>query len=308
MLAAGAGAMLAAQAVPGQAHRRGHRHRPATETVQSPPLPPPAPAQLHGIQYLYGSAEAAALTRGVWRSLVGYVAEAKRRHPGHGVVLTAEAGLDKPEFVACGDKPPAAVFDVDETVVLNVGAEYDDLAARRPTFDDDAWAQWELTGARYAEATPGAKDALDALRAMGVTVIFNTNRSAVNAASHEALLNGLGLGPARHGDTLYLSGDDQTGSFKDARRQAIATRYCVLAMAGDQLGDFSDRFNTDPNGIAARRDAASLPGIAALWGNGWFAMPNPVYGTAIQGSADEIFPKDKQWRAPGPAARATESK
>jgi hypothetical protein len=29
-------------------------------------------------------------------------------------------------------------------------------------------------------------------------------------------------------------------------------------------------------------------------------MPNPVYGSALQGGPDDIFPKDKQWRDPGP--------
>jgi predicted secreted acid phosphatase len=73
-------------------------------------------------------------------------------------------------------------------------------------------------------------------------------------------------------------------------------------MAGDQLVDFSDLFDLATLNIPERRAAIALPGIESLWGNGWFVMPNPVYGSALQGGADDIFPKDKKWRDPGPGA------
>jgi len=265
-----------------------------------PPEPPPAPPQLHGIQYLYGSAEAAALTRQTWRILADFVDEQVASGTHKGVVLTPDSTLSNPHFVPCGDKPPAIVLDVDETSILNLGAEYDDLVANRKTFDEDAWDRWEKGGAAYVAPTPGAKEALDRLRDHGVTVIFNSNRAAVNAAGAEAALNAAGLGPARHGETLFLNGDDTHGSMKDGRRQTVAARYCVLAMAGDQLVDFSDLFTTEPNGIAARRATVAYSGIADLWGAGWFVMPNPVYGSGLQGGPNDIFPKDKQWRDPGP--------
>jgi 5'-nucleotidase (lipoprotein e(P4) family) len=265
-----------------------------------PPEPPAAPPQLHGIQYLYGSAEAAALSRQTWRMLADFVDEQVASGTRKSVVLAPDSTLTNLHFLPCGDKPPAIVLDVDETSILNLGAEYDDLLANRKTFDDDAWDRWEKGGAAYVAPTPGAKEALDRLRDHGVTVIFNSNRAAVNAAGAEAALDAAGLGPARHGETLFLSGDDANGSFKDGRRQIIAGRYCVLAMAGDQLVDFSDLFTTEPNGVAARRATVAYSGIADLWGNGWFVMPNPVYGSAIQGGPDDIFPKDKQWRDPGP--------
>ena len=273
---------------------------PSAPKAYFPPDPPPAPPQLHGIQYLYGSAEAAALTRQTWRILADFVDEQVASGTHRSVVLTPESTLTNPHFTSCGDKPPAIVLDVDETSILNLGAEYDDLLANRRVFDEDAWNRWERDGAAYVAPTPGAKEALDRLRDHGVTVIFNSNRAAVNAAGAEAALNAAGLGPAKHGETLFLSGDDANGSLKDGRRQTIAARYCVLAMAGDQLVDFSDLFTTEPNGVAARRATVAYSGIADLWGAGWFVMPNPVYGSGVQGGPDDIFPKDKQWRDPGP--------
>jgi 5'-nucleotidase (lipoprotein e(P4) family) len=261
---------------------------------------PATPPQLQGMQYLYGSAEAAALTRQVWRMLADFVDGEVARGRPQSVVLTPDSTLTNPRFVDCGDKPPAIVLDVDETALLNLGAEHDDLVAGRKSFDNAVWDRWEKTGAEFVAPTPGAKDALDRMRSHGVTVVFSTNRAVANIAGAEAALNAAGLGPARHGETLFLMGDDATGSRKDARRQAISARYCVLAMGGDQLGDFSDLFNSEPKGVAARRATAALPGIAGMWGNGWFVLPNPVYGSALKGGPDDIFAKDKQWRDPGP--------
>lgn len=274
---------------------------PARAQDYVPPAPPP---MLAGIQYLYGSAEAAALTREVWHDLVAYVGEAMKAKGGarKSVVLAPGARLKAPRFVPCDDKPPAAVFDVDETVLLNLGFEYDTLEADRYWFDDDAWKRWEQTGFRDVTPTPGAREALDRLRAMGVTVIFNTNRNAFDARETEAALDGAGLGPAVHGKTLFLAGDDANGALKDGRRQMIAAHYCVLSLAGDQLVDIADRFDLDPLSVGERRAFAALPAIAALWGAGWFVMPNPAYGSGLQGGADDIFPKDKQWRDPVSAA------
>ena len=300
-------AMAASSAVPARKATPAVKTRSTAPAAKPyfPPEPPPAAAQLHGIQYLYGSAEAAALTRQGWRMLADFVDEQVASGTHRGVVLTPDSTLTNPQFLPCGDRPPAVVLDVDETSILNLGAEYDDLVANRRTFDDASWDRWEKTGAAYVAPTPGAKEALDRLRDHGVTIIFNSNRSAANADGAEAALNAAGLGPARHGETLFLAGDDATGHHKDGRRATIAARSCVLAMAGDQRVDFSDLFTSEPNGIAARRATVAYAGIAEMWGNGWFVMPNPVYGSGLQGGPDDIFPKDKQWRDPGPPVPAS---
>lgn len=278
---------------------------PALAQTYVPPEPPPAPPMLAGIQYLYGSAEAAAVTRETWRALVSYVADAMKAKARKSVVLAPGATLEAPRFIPCGDKPPAAVFDVDETVLLNLGFEYDTLHNDRTTFDDDVWKHWEQTGYRDVAPTPGAKEALDALRAMGVTVIFNTNRNAFDATQTEQALDGAGLGPAVHGQTLYLAGDDRNGGLKDGRRQMIAAKYCVLAMAGDQLVDLSDQFDREAMSVGQRRSFAALPAIEALWGDGWFVFPNSAYGSGLQGGADDIFPKAVQWHDRGAVAQET---
>ena len=184
------------------------------------------------------------------------------------------------------------MFDIDETLLLNLGFEYDDALHPGRGYAPARWPQWEQAGVDRVEAVPGAIVAVNALRAMGVTVVFNTNRSAATAPFTEAALAHAGLGVAKHGETLWLSGDLGSGSGKDTRRQAIAARYCVMAMVGDQLGDFSDRFTGTPQ---ARREAVSSPAIAGMWGRFWFVLPNPVYGAALKGGIDDVFPADKRW-------------
>jgi len=261
--------------------------------------PAPAPITVDGVpagmQYLYGSGEAAAISAQAWRGLVGHVSGQLRARPRNGVVLAEGATLAAPRFAPCGGKPPAAVFDVDETVALNLGFERD-AAGGRP-YEAARWRAYEITGGTTARAVPGAVDAVRQLRAMGVTVVFNSNRSAANTPATAAMLDRLGLGPVRVGETLYLS-DAATGSAKDTRRTAIAARHCVLALGGDQLGDFSDLFNAGQT-PAERRAATQAPAIARLWGAGWFVLPNPVYGTALKGRLDEVFPADSAW-APEP--------
>ena len=132
-------------------------------------------------------------------------------------------------------------------------------------------------------------------RAAGIAVIANTNRSAANAKGSEDTLRAAGLGEFKHGETLFLMGDDTTGSSKDARRAAIASKYCVIVLAGDQLGDFSQQFNEKALPAASRMALATSAAASALWDKGWFLFPNPVYGPWEKLGWDETFPSDSKW-------------
>lgn len=243
-------------------------------------------------QFLYGSGEAGALQLTAFHALIAYAKDKAAHRPADSVVLAAGSPLREATFVPCGDKPLAVVFDVDETVLLNLGFEAR-AAAGRP-YSQAEWAAWERTGIRQVAATPGAAHAMDDLRKAGVTPVLNTNRAAVNADATVAALKGAGLGDFTHGQTLFLQGDDADGPRKDGRRATIAARYCVIAMAGDQLGDFSDLFNA-PMPVPQRRQLAIHSSAAGLWGKGWFVLPNPVYGTALKGGLDDAFPAYHRW-------------
>ncbi len=263
----------------------------ATQTGDKPtPTSPPT-----GQQWLYGSAEGSLASAQVYKSMAQYVrAKAFNRAIKTQMVLAEGSTPDAPRFESCGSKPLAAVFDADETLIWNVGAmRY--MAEQGKDFDPAIWNEWEKSGASKALAMPGAVEALKTMRDAGVTIIANTNRSAANAKGTEDTLRMAGLGEFKHQETLYLMGDDATGSSKDARRAAIAAKYCVIALAGDQLGDFAQAFNAKGLSVADRRKLATNPAIADVWGNGWFLFSNPVYGPSIRGGYNEVFTPETKW-------------
>jgi 5'-nucleotidase (lipoprotein e(P4) family) len=273
--------------------------------VRGPGVPPPgglmATAVPPGMQYLYGSAEAAAQQRQTYLELANFlIARSSDRavgHPVKSVVLAPGATLDHPVFEPCGDKPLAVVLDADETAILNYGFEADQVL-RGGAYDQQRWNRWEQTGAGKVRPVPGALDALQVARDSGIKVVINSNRLAANADATAATLAQAGLGTFTHLDTLWLTGDAGGGSGKDTRRWAISARYCVIAMVGDQLGDFSDLFNAPGLGLDQRRDALGTRDIEIMWGEGWFILPNPVYGTALKGDYGAVFPLGTRWTDP----------
>lgn len=271
---------------------------PAPTADAAPAAAEAAPRVPAPMQWLYGSGEAAATSIQTYHAFRDHVVAAARARPANSVILEAGSTLASPRFAPCGGRPLAVVLDVDETVIQNLGIEYDDATHPGRPFDEHRWRRWEQTGTTAVAPIPGAVTALRAIRDAGVTVIFNTNRTAANAAHTQAMIEGAGLGPADHGETLYLQGDVAPGSGKDPRRAAIAQRYCVVALAGDQLGDFSDLFNDRSLPVPDRRRAAASTPFASLWGNGWFMLSNPVYGPSLRGTFDEVFPPATRWADP----------
>ncbi|HZG32960.1 MAG TPA: HAD family acid phosphatase, partial [Sphingopyxis sp.] len=241
---------------------------PAPAPLTPPPAAAPAPTETAkppvALQYLYGSPEAAALVRATNARIADYGAWRIRERPKDSVVLAPGATMDAPTFEPCGSKPFAAVFDADETLIWNLGPmRY--FAEKGTAFDPKVWDQWEKTGAGKAIAMPGTVAMVNALRAAGITVIANTNRTAATAKGSEDTLRAAGLGEFRHGETLFLMGDDTGGSSKDGRRRAIASKYCVIILGGDQLGDFSQQFNVKDLPAAQRMALATNAGATALW-------------------------------------------
>ncbi|MEO1969384.1 MAG: HAD family acid phosphatase [Sphingomonadaceae bacterium] len=266
--------------------------------ADSDPLAQPASDSM---RWLYGSGEAAGASIQAYRMLSDYaVAISKRRSVPQSVPMGLPGAPGGVGTVSCLNpdksiKPLAVVFDVDETVILNRGYEFWQAYSGHG-YDAKEWADYARTGAPFVEPVPGAVAGITRLREAGITVVFNTNRKSDTAAGTAAAIAAAGLGKAVHGDTLFLSGDDAMGSRKDGRRATIAAKYCVIALGGDNLGDFADVFNTSGLAPQARRKLASTGKFARLWGAGWFALPNPVYGDSIKGTVGEVFPPDARWK------------
>lgn len=264
----------------------------ATSTAEV--APPADPHPFPSDQWLFGSAEAEIIMKQSWKRIGDYVEVTAKARPANSVILAPGATAQAPEFLACGDRPLAAVFDVDEALIWNLGSAG---AFRRMgiEFDPEIWGEWERTGAGKAVPIPGALEGLERIRKAGVEVILNTNREAVNAPGNIDTIRQAGIGDFVHGETLFLKGDTPGGSAKDGRRYAISENYCVIALVGDQLGDIADIFNDKSLSPAGRRAVADAPAFDGLWDKGWFVLPNPTYGPSIAGSMDEIFPPATRW-------------
>ncbi|MEL1251576.1 HAD family acid phosphatase [Aurantiacibacter gilvus] len=240
----------------------------------------PESRQLVGLQFLYGSGEAAAVSLGTYRSLETHALAMAADRPEFSVIVTPEATLDAPSYVPCGDKPLAVVFDVDETVTLNTGLGYNQFTGGNSS----------LAAEHPVRAAPGAVEAIRRLEQAGITAIYNTNRTVDMAELVAGFLVSIGLDRPVMGENYFLNGMDELGGNKDGRRWTIAEDWCVVAMAGDQLGDFAQILNTvEP--VPARRAAAMTGPYAGNWGNGWFLLPNTAYGRALEGDVGDIFPE-----------------
>ncbi|WP_310534955.1 hypothetical protein [Novosphingobium sp.] len=155
-------------------------------------------------------------------------------------VIDPNDPLSAPRRAQCGKLQPAVLIDLDPE--LNV-------------FDPAA-----------AAAQPGLAEALSALRAAGITVMWTSALQVEQAEKVSAALARAGLDPSKTDRLLLLKGP---GDRKQARRLSAARNWCVVAMAGDRRGDFDEAFDylKDPD--------TQIP-ADRLFGNGWFLAPAPM--------------------------------
>jgi len=170
--------------------------------------------------------------------------------------------------------PPAVIADLDETLVDNSPYQARRVAAGGG-FDADSWRAW-VEEAR-ARAVPGALEFARCAQQRGVTLVYVSNRKhegerAATIANLETL--GFPFGDDGH-ELVLLRGDHRApGRDKGARRAWVAQRYRVLQLLGDNLGDFLDKVDATP----AARVAMTAP-YQGWWGERWFMLPNPSYGS-----------------------------
>ncbi len=181
--------------------------------------------------------------------------------------------------------PPAVILDLDETVLDNSAHEAR-LVASGDRSNDAAWESW--MNEESAGLIPGALHFLQFARARGVTPLYVSNRTCDPTKANDPtvkLLQKLGVpvDPA----AAHVFCRQGAESDKTARRAKCAAKFHILLLIGDQLGDFL----TIP---AASADLAGRQKLyqahEALWGERWFQLPNPLYGswlTALGSTIDQ---------------------
>ncbi len=170
-------------------------------------------------------------------------------------------------------KPPAVVFDLDETVIDNGAYQARQLRTGQP-FDTKLWDAWEEHDGDQVRLVPGAKDFLDALAAAKVQAVYITNRGEKFRPQTHAFLKRLEIDVPD--DQLHLLvSDDKTD--KTGRRAAAAEKFDVLLWVGDNLRDFDEAFKLNKEKGADGRKAA-VDERRAKFGTDWIILPNPLYG------------------------------
>ena len=163
-------------------------------------------------------------------------------------------------------KKRAIVLDIDETVLDN-SPYFAYLIERAETFPFH-WDKW--INSASAKPLPGALDFLHDADSKGIAIFYVSNRDDhLLKATIENLIK-FGFPQVDESHVILKSADENKG----ARREVIEENYTIIALFGDNLGDFSDVFNGKE--FASRIDEADK--LKEQYGSKFVVFPNPMYG------------------------------
>jgi len=256
------------------------------------PAPPaamataPANDNLNAVVWMQRTAEYRANCETVYRAATARL-DALLKDRTESAIVPGERPVDARRL------PPAVVLDIDETVLDNSPFQAR-LVAANADYSDPSFDAWVREA--HARAVPGALAFTQAAAKKGITVFYISNRTVQQRVPTLANLRALGF-PVKNEDVVLglgtvVPGCDGTGSEKLCRRRLVASKYRVLMQFGDQLGDF---LRIDTNTPDARQALADTH--AGWWGDRWFALPNPSYGSW----EPALFNND--WKQPRDARR-----
>lgn len=158
------------------------------------------------------------------------------------VVYDPASPLEAPQFLACDQLAPAVLIDLDP-------------------------AAGAFAPAHAGGAAPGLGDALTAVRAAGLVVLWATDLPVTLAPEVYRTLRASGL-DAEGTDRLLLN--RTSDERKELRKRAAAADYCIVAVAGDKRGDFAELYDY-------LRNPAAAAALEPRFGAGWFLVP-PALG------------------------------
>jgi 5'-nucleotidase (lipoprotein e(P4) family) len=226
---------------------------------------------LHATLWMQAAPEYRAIVRQVYQ-----MAEARIAAPDAGSAALEQSGVPAETLARL---PTAVILDLDETVLDNTIFQAR-LLRDRAVYNAKTWGDW--VGAGEAEAVPGARDFIAKARALGHTVFYITNRDCTTPPATAtdpcpaktvtaANLVALGIDPAPDPARMLMRGErpEWNNSNKTLRRAFIAANYRIVALVGDDLGDF-----VDPQVYAGDRAR-----LEPRFGVSWFQLPNPIYGS-----------------------------
>jgi 5'-nucleotidase (lipoprotein e(P4) family) len=179
--------------------------------------------------------------------------------------------------------PPAVILDLDETAIDNSAYEAG-LVLNGTSFNPKTWDDW--TKVEQAKAIPGAVEFTKYADSKGVKVFYITNRNADQKEATKHNLQALGFPMGGNVDTFLMQKDrpEWASSAKGSRIIFVAQNYRVLLLFGDNIGDFSDKYNTS----MTERDK-TFEELKSHFGHDWIMLANPSYGSWESAAYDHNF-------------------
>jgi acid phosphatase len=180
--------------------------------------------------------------------------------------------------------PPAIIMDVDETILDNIRYQAQRIL-ERSTYTPASWDAW--VALKSASSVPEAVRFINHASDLGITVFYITNRAcnrrskdktAYCPQKNETIENLLKVGIRRVPTQNVLLKDEREGwsSEKSSRRAYVASRYRILMMFGDDLGDFLPGVKQH---TTLQKREHLIRKYANYWGKKWFILSNPNYGS-----------------------------
>ncbi len=179
--------------------------------------------------------------------------------------------------------PPAIIVDIDETILDNSPAAAQDVL-NNSGFSNANWDRW--VSLAKADAVPGAVAFVNAAEAMGIKVLYISNRECTPRAGNNrpcpqkddtlANLQAAGISQISASQIWLKAEQPQWTSEKESRRQLVMQSYRIIMSVGDDLGDFLP--NVKKNITPAQR-ASLVDQYQQHWGSKFFMLSNPTYGS-----------------------------
>jgi len=201
-------------------------------------------------------------------------------------LLSDESWSALPGHEGTTGKPPAIILDVDETVTSSV-----DMELTMVPFSTIRQHEWGLS--HKAIPVRGVAEFVAAARELGVEIFFVTNRpcelldgNPETCPQKQATANHIAeVGIETDSDHVLLANEQHDWDReKLTRREYIARSHRIIMLFGDDYADFVACSRANPRtpctNVATRASRlASLDTYKNYWGNGWYILPNPMYGS-----------------------------
>ena len=191
------------------------------------------------------------------------------------------AALEQDE--KCSHLSPAIILDIDETVLDNSRYQAS-LIEKNAKFDPQTWDDWIKS--KSATAIPGAVSFIKQAKSKGAEVFLVTNRECKTRDDSKEMcpqeldtiqnLRAVGFLDANEETLLLKKERTEWTSEKKSRREHIAENYRIIMLVGDDLGDFIAEVKED---ISVDDRDAIVERFKYYWGNKWYVIANPTYGS-----------------------------